>query len=156
MRRPIKNPHVVSPDIKYGSMRLEKFINSVMHDGKKSTARTVVYDALEIIKEKTKTEAPLELFEVAIRNVGPAMEIRSRRVGGANYQVPVEVRPERKQALAFRWILTAARARKGMPMAQRLAEELLAASNNEGSAIKKKEDTLRMAESNKAFAHFAW
>lgn len=156
MRRPIKNPHVVAPDIKYGSVRLEKFINSVMHDGKKSTARTVVYDALEIIKEKTKNETPLELFETAIRNVGPAMEIRSRRVGGANYQVPVEVRAERKQALAFRWILIAARARKGMPMANRLAEELLAASNNEGSAIKKKEDTLRMAESNKAFAHFAW
>lgn len=156
MRRPIKNPHVIKPDLKYGSVRLEKFINSVMWDGKKSTARSVVYDALDIIKEKTKTENPLELFEVAIRNVGPAMEIRSRRVGGANYQVPVEVRPERKQALAFRWILIAARARKGMPMANRLAEELLAASNNEGSAIKKKEDTLRMAESNKAFAHFAW
>jgi len=156
MRRPIKNPHVVQPDIKYGSVRLEKFINSVMWDGKKSTARTVVYDALEVIKEKTKTENPLELFEVAIRNVAPAMEIRSRRVGGANYQVPVEVRPERKQALAFRWILIAARSRKGMPMANRLAEELLAASNNEGAAIKKKEDTLRMAESNKAFAHFAW
>jgi len=156
MRRPIKNPHVVQPDIKYGSVRLEKFINSVMWDGKKSTARTVVYDALDVIKEKTKTENPLELFEVAIRNVAPAMEIRSRRVGGANYQVPVEVRPERKQALAFRWILIAARSRKGMPMANRLAEELLAASNNEGAAIKKKEDTLRMAESNKAFAHFAW
>lgn len=156
MRRPIQHPHPVSPDIKFGSTRLEKFINSVMHDGKKSTARTVVYDALEIIKEKTKTENPLELFEVAIRNVGPAMEIRSRRVGGANYQVPVEVRPERKQALAFRWILIAARARKGMPMAARLAEELILASNNEGGAIKKKEDTLRMAESNKAFAHFAW
>ena len=156
MRRPIKTPHAISPDIKYGSVRLEKFINSVMHDGKKSTARSVVYDALDIVKEKTKNETPLELFEVAIRNVGPAMEIRSRRVGGANYQVPVEVRAERKQALAFRWILIAARARKGMPMANRLAEELIAASNNEGSAIKKKEDTLRMAESNKAFAHFAW
>jgi len=156
MRRPIKNPHVVSPDIKFGSVRLEKFINSVMHDGKKSTARTVVYDALEVMKEKTKNENPLELFETAIRNVGPVMEIRSRRVGGANYQVPHEVRAERKQALAFRWILIAARARKGMPMANRLAEELIAASNNEGSAIKKKEDTHRMAESNKAFAHFAW
>jgi small subunit ribosomal protein S7 len=156
MRRPIKNPHVVAPDIKFGSVRLEKFINSVMHDGKKSTARTVVYDALEVIKEKTKNENPLELFETAIRNVGPVMEIRSRRVGGANYQVPHEVRAERKQALAFRWILIAARARKGMPMANRLAEELIAASNNEGSAIKKKEDTHRMAESNKAFAHFAW
>ncbi len=156
MRRPIKNPHVVSPDIKYGSARVEKFINSVMWDGKKSTARAVVYDAFDAIKEKTKVESPVELFETAIRNVGPAMEIRSRRVGGANYQVPREVRPERKQALAFRWILTAARARKGMPMANRLAEELIAASNNEGPAIKKRDDTLRMAESNKAFAHFAW
>lgn len=156
MRRPIKHKHTIKPDTKYGSVRLEKFINSVMWDGKKSTARAVVYGALDIVKEKTKTENPLELFEVAIRNVGPAMEIRSRRVGGANYQVPVEVRPERKQALAFRWILIAARARKGMPMANRLAEELIAASNNEGTAIKKRDDTLRMAESNKAFAHFAW
>src|SRR3569832_1262848 len=113
MRRPIKTPHAVAQDIKYGSVRLEKFINSVMWDGKKSTARTVVYDALDIVKEKTKTENPLELFEVAIHNVGPAMEFRSRRVGGANYQVPVEVRPERKQAKTNRWILIAARARKG-------------------------------------------
>ena len=156
MRRPIKTPHTVSPDIKYNSVRLEKFINSVMLDGKKSTASTVVYDALESMKEKTKAENPLELFETAIRNVGPSMEIRSRRVGGANYQVPREVRPERKQALAFRWILAAARARKGMPMSERLAAELLAAANNEGPAIKKKDDTHKMAESNKAFAHFAW
>ena len=156
MRRPLKNPHIVSPDIKYGSVRVEKFINSVMWDGKKSTARTVVYDAFDIIKEKTKVENPVELFETAIRNVGPSMETRSRRVGGANYQVPREVRPERKQALAFRWILSAARGSKGKPMAQKLAAELIAASNNEGSAFKKKEDTHRMADSNKAFAHFAW
>ena len=127
-----------------------------MWDGKKSTARKVVYDAFDIIQEKTKTENPVELFETAIRNVGPAMEIRSRRVGGANYQVPREVRAERKQALAFRWILTAARSAKGKPMAQKLAAELIAASNNEGPAIKKRDDTLKMAESNKAFAHFAW
>ena len=156
MRRPIKKPHAIVPDIKYGSVRLEKFINSVMWDGKKSTARKVVYDALELMKEKTKVENPVELFETAIRNVSPAMEIRSRRVGGANYQVPREVRPERKQALAFRWILAAARARKGMPMHKRLAEELIAASNSEGPAFKKKHDTHRMAEANKAFAHFAW
>lgn len=127
-----------------------------MWDGKKSTARKVVYDAFDIIKEKEKVENPVEVFDTAIRNVGPAMEIRSRRVGGANYQVPREVRPERKQALAFRWILLAARGGKGKPMAQKLATELIAASKNEGSAIKKKDDTHRMAESNKAFAHFAW
>ena len=142
--------------MKYNSTKVEKFINSVMWDGKKSTARKVVYDAFDIVVEKTKAESALEVFETALRNVGPAMEIRSRRVGGANYQVPREVRPERKQALAFRWILIAARARKGMPMANRLAEEIIAASNNEGPAIKKKEDTHKMAESNKAFAHFAW
>ncbi len=156
MRRPLKKKHEVKPDLKYGSVRLEKFINSVMQDGKKSTARTVVYDALVVLQEKTKAESPVEVFETALRNVGPAMEIRSRRVGGANYQVPREVRPERKQALAFRWIITAARGRKGMPMHKRLAEELFSAFNNEGPAVKKREDTHRMAESNKAFAHFAW
>lgn len=156
MRRPVKNRNIVGPDSKYNSVKVEKFINSVMLDGKKSTARKVVYDALDYIKEKAKVESPLELFEEAIRNVGPAMEIRSRRVGGANYQVPREVRPERKQALAFRWILIAARARKGVPMHERLGEELIAASKNEGPAIKKREDTHRMADANKAFAHFAW
>ena len=156
MRRPVKNRNVPGTDIKFNSHRVEKFINSVMWDGKKSTARKVVYDAFDIIVEKTKTENPVELFETAIRNVGPAMEIRSRRVGGANYQVPREVRAERKQALAFRWILIAARGAKGKPMAEKLAAELIAASNNEGPAIKKRDDTLKMAESNKAFAHFAW
>ena len=156
MRRPVKNRNIVGPDLKYNSVRVEKFINSVMWDGKKSTARKVVYDALDIIKEKAKAENPIEIFDTAIRNVGPQMEIRSRRVGGANYQVPREVRPERKQALAFRWILLAARGGKGKPMAEKLATELMAAANNEGSAIKKKDDTHRMAESNKAFAHFAW
>lgn len=155
MRRPVKNRNIAGPDTKYNSVKVEKFINSLMWDGKKSTARKVVYDAFDIIKEKTKQE-PLELFETAIRNVGPAMEIRSRRVGGANYQVPREVRPERKQALAYRWILLAARGAKGKPMAQKLATELISAANNEGSAIKKKDDTHKMAEANKAFAHFAW
>ena len=156
MRRPVKNRNIVGPDPKYGSVRVEKFINSVMWDGKKSTARAVIYDALDIIKEKTKTENPVEIFETAIRNVGPQMEIRSRRVGGANYQVPIEVRPERRLALAMRWIRDAARKGKGKPMHLKLADELIAASKNEGSAIKKKEDTHKMAESNKAFAHFAW
>src|SRR3990167_6684982 len=155
MRRPVKNRNIAGPDIKFGSVRVEKFINSVMWDGKKSTARNVVYDAFDIIKEKTKAENPVEVFETAIRNVGPAMEVRSRRVGGANYQVPREVRPERKNALAFRWILLAARNKKGKPMAQKLADELIAAAKGEGAAVKKREDTIRMAESNKAFAHFA-
>ena len=155
MRRPVKNRNIVGPDSRYGSLKVEKFINSVMWDGKKSTARKVVYDCFDIIKEKTKQE-PLEIFETALRNVGPQMEIRSRRVGGANYQVPREVRTERKQALAFRWILTAARGGRGKPMAQKLASEIISASNNEGFAFKKKEDTHRMAEANKAFAHFAW
>lgn len=156
MRRPVKNRNIVGPDLKYNSTRVEKFINSVMWDGEKATARKIVYDALDIIKEKQKVESPLEVFETAIRNVGPAMEVRSRRVGGANYQVPREVRPERKNALAFRWILLAARGKKGKPMAEKLAEEIMLAANNEGSAIKKREDTIKMAESNKAFAHFAW
>jgi small subunit ribosomal protein S7 len=156
MRRPVKNRNIPGTDLKFNSLRVEKFINSVMWDGKKSTARKVVYDAFDIIKEKTKVENPVEVFETAVRNVGPQMEIRSRRVGGANYQVPREVRAERKQALAFRWILIAARGGKGKPMAQKLATELMAAANNEGPAIKKRDDTHRMAEANKAFAHFAW
>ncbi len=156
MRRPLKKKHELKPDLKYQSLRVEKFINSVMLDGKKSTARKVVYDAFDLIKEKAKVENPVEVFETALRNVSPTMEIRSRRVGGANYQVPREVRSERKQALAFRWILTAARSRKGMAMHKRLAEEILSASNNEGVAVKKREDTHKMAEANKAFAHFAW
>jgi small subunit ribosomal protein S7 len=156
MRRPVKNRNVAGPDLKYGSVRVEKLINSLMWDGKKSTARKVVYDALDIIKEKAKVENPVEYFEAAVRNVSPQMEIRSRRVGGANYQVPREVRPERRQALAYHWILMAARGAKGKPMAEKLAAEIMAAYNNEGSAFKKKEDTHRMAEANKAFAHFAW
>lgn len=156
MRRPIKKRNIVQPEVKYDSVRLSQFINYVMKDGKKNTARKVVYGAFENIKKKTKSDDPLEIFETAVRNVSPSMEVRSRRVGGANYQVPREVRPERKQALAMRWILTAAGSKKGSPMSERLADELIAASNNEGEAIKKKENTLKMAEANKAFAHFAW
>ncbi len=156
MRRPVKNRKIVKAEVMYDSVRLSQFINCVMKDGKKNTARKIVYNAFDRIKEKTKSDNPLEIFEMAIRNVSPSMEVRSRRVGGANYQVPREVRPERKQALAICWILNAARSKKGSPMYVRLADELVAASNNEGDAFKKKENTLKMAESNKAFAHFAW
>ena len=155
MRRPVKNRNIVGPDSRYGSLKVEKFINSVMWDGKKSTARKVVYDCFDIIKEKTKQE-PLEIFETALRNVGPQMEIRSRRVGGANYQVPREVPQNRRLALSFRWIIAAARAKKGKPMAVKLAAEFLLAAKNEGDAIKKKDEMHRMADANKAFAHFAW
>lgn len=156
MRRPVKKRNIPGADIKYGSDRLEKFINNVMLSGRKETARKVVYGALDIIKEKMSVENPVEVFDEAIRNASPAIEVRSRRVGGANYQVPREVRPERKQALAFRWIIDAARAKKGQSMDKCLADELMAAANNEGSAIKKRDDTRKMAESNKAFAHLAW
>ncbi len=156
MRRKVKNRNIAKPDLKYQSERLGKFINSVMREGKKRTAERVVYDALEVIKEKTKVADPIQVFDTAIRNISPDMEVRSRRVGGANYQVPREVRPERKQALAFRWLLDAAKGKKGKPMAEKLADELIAASKNEGDAYKKKENTLKMAEANKAFAHFAW
>lgn len=127
-----------------------------MYDGKKSVARKVMYDALEEIKKIQKGADPVVLFNEAITNVGPQVEVKSRRVGGANYQVPREVRGDRRVALAFRWLIQAARAKKGKPMAKRFAEELLLASKNEGAAIKKKLDTHRMAEANKAFAHFAW
>ncbi len=156
MRRKIKRKYPVLPDSQYNSEKIAKFINCVMTSGKKNAARKVVYGALDAIKEKAKVEDPLALFDEAIRNVGPAMEVRSRRVGGANYQVPREVRPERKQALAIRWIIAAARSKKGQPMAVKLADELISASKNEGEAIKKRENTIKMAEANKAFAHFAW
>lgn len=156
MRRAVKKRNIPTPDIVYNSTKLEKFINCIMWDGKKETARRVVYGALNIIKEKTGNENPLEVFDLAIKNVGPAIEVRSRRVGGANYQVPREVRPERKLALAIRWIVEVARNKKGAPMESKLADELIAASKNEGAAIKKRDDTKKMADSNKAFAHLAW
>ncbi len=155
MRRKIKKKNIVRADMVYNSERLAKFINNLMWDGKKETARKVVYSTLTLIKEKTTLD-PIEVFDLAIKNVGPLTEVRSRRIGGANYQVPREVRPERRQALAFRWILSAARSKKGQPMHIKLAEELILASKNEGAAVKKREDTHKMAESNKAFAHFAW
>lgn len=156
MRRKIKTKKEISPDFIYNSQKLEKFINYIMWDGKKETSRKVVYSAFDVIKEKTGNPNPLEVFDLALRNAGPTTEVRSKRIGGANYQVPVEVRPERKLALAMRWIRDAARGGKGKPMHLKLADELIAASKNEGAAIKKKEDTHKMAEANKAFAHFAW
>ncbi len=142
-------------DMKYESVAIARFINCLMSDGKKSTAERVLYGAFEIIAKETK-EKPLAIFEKALENVSPAVEVASKRVGGANYQVPREVRPERKFMLAVRWIILGARAKKGKPMSARLAEELIAAAKNEGNAIKKKQDTHRMAEANRAFAHFSW
>jgi small subunit ribosomal protein S7 len=156
MRRPVKNRKAPKPDSVYGSVKLSRFINYIMLDGKKETARKIVYGALDIIKEKEKGKEPLEVFETALKNAGPVTEVRSRRVGGANYQVPVEVRPERQQALAMRWIINGARGKKGGDMKDFLANELILAANNEGEAVKKKENIHKMAEANKAFAHFAW
>ncbi len=154
MRHPLKNKYPRRPDLVYNSEAISRFINTVMWDGKKDTARKLVYGALDIIKAQELD--PLETFETAIRNVAPLMEVRSRRVGGANYQVPREVPQQRRVALAYRWLINAARAQKGKPMAERLASEILMAAKNEGSAIKKKDDMHRMADANKAFAHFAW
>lgn len=153
-KRNIKRPQPIDP--LYGDFLVAKCINHLMKDGKKSTARKVMYDALAEIKKNQKTEDPVAFFTSAIQNVGPQMEVKSRRVGGANYQVPREVSGNRRMTLAFRWLIDAARAKKGKPMAQKFAEELILASKNEGTAIKKKLDTHRMAEANRAFAHFAW
>jgi small subunit ribosomal protein S7 len=155
-RRPLPAKKPLPGDRKFGSEKLSQFINYVMLDGKKETATILVYGALDIIKHKEKVEDPLEVFKEAMKNVGPLMEVRSRRVGGANYQVPREVRPERRTALAMRWILSGARGRKGVPMDKALAEELILASKNEGEAVKKRENMHKMAEANKAFAHFAF
>lgn len=154
MRRPLKKQRSWRPDLKYGSETITRFINAVMWDGKKDTARAVVYDALAKIAADGKD--PLETFETALRNTSPLMEVRSRRVGGANYQVPREVPQNRRLALSFRWLINAARNKKGKPMAEKLAAELTLAANNEGDAIKKKDEMHRMADANKAFAHFAW
>jgi len=145
----------INPDPKFGDVVLSKFINCVMYDGKKSVAEKIVYGALDNIQQKMRRD-PLEVFHEAIDNVKPQVEVRSRRVGGATYQVPVEVRPERRQTLAIRWIIQAARARSENTMMERLANELMEAANNRGAAVKKKEDTHRMAEANRAFAHYRW
>ena len=154
MRRPLKKKRTWRPDLTYGSETLTRFINAMMWSGKKDTARAVVYDALAKIEKEGAN--PLETFEAALRNVSPLMEVRSRRVGGANYQVPREEPQSRRLALSFRWLISAARNKKGKPMAEKLAAELLLAAKNEGDAIKKKDEMHRMAEANKAFAHFAW
>lgn len=156
MRRPIKKKHELKPDSKYNSLKVAKFINYVMLEGSKTAARKVVYNAFEEIKKQTKTENPLEVFDTALKNVAPLLEVRSRRVGGANYQVPREVRQERKIFLGMNWIIDAANSKKGKPMHMKLAEEIILASKEEGEAVKKRENTHKMAEANKAFAHFAW
>lgn len=146
----------LKPDPVHGSLLISKFVNCLMYDGKKSTAQKVFYDALNIIGKKVEDVPSQEVFETAINNVKPQLEVRSKRVGGASYQVPMQVKPKRQQALAFRWILAAIRGKKGKPMCQRLAAELLDAYNKTGTAMTTRENTHRMAEANKAFAHFAW
>jgi small subunit ribosomal protein S7 len=155
MRKRRAEKRILPPDPVYNEVLVTKLINYVMKRGKKNVARKLVYGAFDIIKEKTNKN-PLEIFLKAVNNVKPMIEVRSRRIGGATYQVPTEVRPERQMALALRWIINFARERKDKSFANKLAAELIAASNNEGAAIKKKEDTHRMAEANKAFAHFKW
>ena len=147
---------VLRPDPKFNSKLVSKFINCLMWDGKKTAAQNVFYDAMDIIAEKIKDVTPLEVFETAINNVKPTIEVRSKRVGGASYQVPMQVNQKRQQSLAIRWILASARGKKGKPMAQRLATELMDAYNREGGAMTMRENVHRMAEANKAFAHFAW
>ncbi len=145
----------ITPDPKYKSVLVAKFVNNLMKEGKKSVAQSILYGAFDIIKERTNQD-PLEIFKKAIENVKPLVEVKSRRVGGSTYQVPTEVRPSRSQALSIRWIITYARARGEKTMAAKLAGELLDAANGRGASIKKKEDTHRMAEANKAFAHYRW
>ena len=146
--------HIVAPDMIYNDTTVASFINKIMKKGKKTIAQRIVYDAFSIIKEKTKKE-PIEVFRLAIDNASPALEVKPKRIGGATYQVPSEVKGERKLALAIRWILAGARAKKGKPMSEKLSQEIIDAANNQGGAIKKKIDTHKMAEANKAFAHFA-
>jgi len=145
----------ISPDPVYNNVIVAKFINQVMRRGKKTIARKIVYGAFNIVKEKTKKE-PLEIFDMALTNSSPLLEVKAKRIGGATYQIPREVKGERKLTLAMRWIIRAAKSKKGKPMREKLAAELIDAANNTGAAVKKKEDTHRMAEANRAFAHFSW
>lgn len=154
-RRHSADKREINPDPKFGDLVITKFMNAVMYDGKKSVAETIVYGALDQLEAKTKQE-PVIVFKQALDNVAPNVEVRSRRVGGATYQVPVDVRPERRQALAIRWLITAARKRNETTMVDRLSGELLDAANNRGTAVKKREDTHKMAEANRAFAHYRW
>ena len=154
-RRHAAEKREFNPDPKFGDLVVAKFMNSVMKEGKKSVAESIVYGALDTLEQKTR-RSPVEMFHEALKNVMPSIEVRSRRVGGATYQVPVEVRMERRQALAIRWIITAARGRNEKTMVERLSGELLDAANNRGSAVKKREDTHKMAEANRAFSHYRW
>ena len=156
MRRNAAPKRQVLPDPKYHDRTVTKFVNNLMLNGKKSIAEGILYGAFDIVEERTKGENPVEIFKSAIDKVRPAVEVKSRRVGGSTYQVPVEVRPDRQTALAMRWIITAARTRPERTMRERLANELLDAANNRGAAVKKKDDTHRMADANKAFAHYRW
>ncbi len=155
MRKKRAEKRYVKPDPRFNDVLVSKFVNAIMYDGKKSVARKIIYNSFDVIESRTKKPA-MEVFQKALSNVQPLVEVRSRRVGGATYQVPMEVRSERRVALAFRWIKTYARQRNDKTMALKLAAELIAASNGEGSSVKKKDDTHRMAEANKAFAHFKW
>ena len=154
-RRHSAEKREIIPDPKFHDIIVTKFMNSVMYEGKKSTAERIVYGAFDIIEGKMKSD-PLAVFKSALENVAPAIEVRSRRVGGATYQVPVEVRTERRQALAIRWLITAARGRNDKTMVERLSSELMDAASNRGNAVKKREDTHRMAEANRAFSHYRW
>jgi len=153
--RPRDRRDLPPADYKYNSVLMSRFINKINFEGKKSTAERIVFDAMDIIKEKTKSD-PLEIFNKCIENVRPLLEVKARRVGGATYQVPIEVKPIRSTSVAMRWLLDAAQSRKGRPMAEKLAEEILLGSKKEGTAFKKREDTHKMAEANRAFAHFKW
>ena len=155
MRKRRAEKRIIKPDPEHNDVLVSKFINYMMWSGKKSTSRKIVYESFELIEQKTKKPA-IEVFKKAVNNVQPLVEVRSRRVGGATYQVPMEVRPDRRISLAFRWLRNYARDRKDKSMASKLAAELIAASNGDGSSVKKKDDTHRMAEANKAFAHFKW
>ena len=154
-RRHSAEKREINPDPKFGDLIVTKFMNSVMKEGKKSVAELIVYGAFDTLEAKTR-RSPIEMFHEALKNVMPSIEVRSRRVGGATYQVPVEVRVERRQALAIRWIITAARGRNENTMSERLSSELMDAANNRGTAVKKREDTHRMAEANRAFSHYRW
>jgi len=156
MRKKQASKRILSADPKFGDVLVNRFINNIMKNGKKHLAQTILYDALDVVGERVKNQSPIDVFKKAVNNVSPVIEVRARRVGGATYQVPTEVRPERRTALAIRWLIGYAQERSDKSMSLKLASEIVAAANGEGNAVKKKEDTHRMAEANKAFAHFKW
>lgn len=156
MRKKQASKRILSPDPKFGDVLVNRFINNIMKNGKKHLAQTILYNALDVVGERVKNQNPIDVFKKAVNNVSPVIEVRARRVGGATYQVPTEVRPERRTALAIRWLIGYAKERSDKSMSLKLASEIVAAANGEGNAVKKKEDVHRMAEANKAFAHFKW